>query len=81
LREHSPVSHVSKDDAPTLVIHGDADRIVPLQQGRRMIDRLTEVGVKAKLVVREGKGHAWSGWGNVFVLVADWFDEVLGNRK
>jgi acetyl esterase/lipase len=81
LREHSPVSHVSKDDAPTLIIHGDADRIVPFQQGRRMIDQLTKVGVKAKLVVREGKGHAWGGWRNDITLVADWFDQFLKNRQ
>jgi dipeptidyl aminopeptidase/acylaminoacyl peptidase len=81
LREHSPAALASKDDAPTLIIHGDADRNVPMQQGRKMIDRLTEVGVPAKLVVREGKGHGWDGWSNDTALIADWFDDHLKSQK
>ena len=34
LREISPISHVSRDDPPTLIIHGDKDQLVPLQQSR-----------------------------------------------
>jgi acetyl esterase/lipase len=62
LREFSPVTHVTADDPPTILIHGDTDKAVPLQQSRRLIDRLHEVNVPARLVVREGMGHAWSGW-------------------
>ena len=51
--------------------------IVPLQQSRRLIDRLDEVNVPARLVVREGMGHAWSGWEADTVLIAEWFDAHL----
>src|SRR5690606_21296706 len=34
LREISPISHVSADDPPALMIHGDADTLVPIQQSQ-----------------------------------------------
>lgn len=77
LRETSPVTHVSADDPPTILIHGDQDRAVPLQQSRRLTDRLTEAGVTTRLVVREGKGHAWPGWEADTALIAGWFDTQL----
>lgn len=77
LREMSPVTHVTPEDPPTILLHGDADKAVPLQQSRRLIDRLNETGVAARLVVREGKGHAWPGWEAESELVAEWFDAHL----
>jgi hypothetical protein len=35
------------------------------------------VNVPARLVVREGMGHAWSGWEADSVLIAEWFDAHL----
>jgi acetyl esterase/lipase len=77
LREVSPVAHVTVDDPPTILVHGDQDRAVPLQQSRLLIDRLNMMKVAARLVVREGKGHAWSGWESDSRLLADWFDVHL----
>jgi acetyl esterase/lipase len=77
LREMSPVTHVTGDDPPTILVHGDADKAVPVQQSRRLIDRLNKVNVAARLVVREGMGHAWSGWESDSALIAEWFDAHL----
>ena len=33
-RKVSPITHVSADDPPTLIIHGDADKLVPIAAGR-----------------------------------------------
>jgi acetyl esterase/lipase len=66
-REISPVTYVSSDDPPTLIAHGDADEIVPIQQSREMIEKLKGVGVKAELIVNHGAGHGW------FNLPADMF--------
>jgi acetyl esterase/lipase len=77
LREFSPVTHVTADDPPTILIHGDADKAVPLQQSRRLIDRLNEANVAARLVVREGMAHAWSGWEADSALIAEWLDAHL----
>jgi acetyl esterase/lipase len=77
LTELSPVTHVTADDPPTILVHGDADKAIPLQQSRRLIDRLNKVNVAARLVVREGMGHAWSGWESDSALIAEWFDAHL----
>jgi dipeptidyl aminopeptidase/acylaminoacyl peptidase len=77
LREMSPVTHVTDDDPPTILIHGDADKAVPLEQSRRLIDRLKMANIPARLVVREGMAHAWLGWEADSELIADWFDVHL----
>ena len=78
LREISPINHVTSDDAPTLIVHGDSDKLVPLFQASKMVDKLQAAGVKAKLVVAKGKDHGWKGmWKNEFKHIADWFDVHL----
>lgn len=77
LREMSPITHVTADDPPTILIHGDEDTVVPLEQSRRLVERLQNLGVPARLVVREARGHAWPGWESDSVLIAQWFDAHL----
>lgn len=76
-RAISPIHHVSPDDAPTLILHGDADKLVPLQQSREMVDRLRKSGVDAKLVIKAGAGHGWLTMGQDMDSLADWFDAHL----
>jgi acetyl esterase/lipase len=61
IRDISPITHVTPDDPPTLILHGDADRLVPIQQSEDVIKKLEEVSVPAELVVRPGAGHGWGG--------------------
>lgn len=56
----SPVSHVTADAAPLLMVHGTDDDGVPLDQSRRMADAYAAAGVPAELVVAEGAGHGFS---------------------
>ncbi len=76
-REISPVYHVSPDDPPTLIIHGDQDRLVPLQQSELIVERLKQAGVDAKLVVKKGAGHGWPTIGQDALAFIDWFDRHL----
>ena len=77
LREMSPMTHVTADDPPTILIHGDQDKTVPVEQSRSLVARLSDAKVPARLVVREGSGHAYAGWEADTRLIADWFDEHL----
>ena len=77
LREYSPVTHVTAGDPPAILIHGDQDQAVPVQQSRRLLERLNDANVPARLTVREGAGHAYSGWEADSSLIADWFDAHL----
>jgi acetyl esterase/lipase len=76
-KEVSPVYHVTKESAPALIIHGDADKLVPIQQAEIMIAKLKEVGVPAELVVKKGAAHGWNGIGKDMKPIADWFDKYL----
>jgi acetyl esterase/lipase len=74
----SPVYHVSKDSAPALIIHGDADKLVPIQQAELIIARYKEAGVPCELVVKKGAVHGWAGMDKDISVIADWFDKHLG---
>ena len=73
----SPITHVTADDAPTLIIHGDADPLVPLQQSQMMVEALKKAGVDAKLVTKPKAGHGWLTIAQDFPQFVDWFDAHL----
>ena len=68
---------MTPDDPPTLIIHGDADTLVPLQQSELIKEKLAKAGVETKLVVRRGAGHGWPGLEKDLSQFADWFDAHL----
>jgi len=76
----SPVNHVSSDDAPALIIHGDADKLVPIQQAEIIIARFKEVKVPCELVVKPGAVHGWAGMEKDRLTMADWFDKYLARK-
>lgn len=53
----SPVNFVTKDDAPFLFVHGDADAVVPLGHSLLMEEKLREHGVPCELLVIPRGGH------------------------
>jgi acetyl esterase/lipase len=73
-RTVSPVYHVSADDPPTLIIHGDADKLVPIQQAELILEKLNAEGVETKLVVKKGAQHGWADIVKDNAIIADWFD-------
>ena len=76
----SPVYQVSDDDAPTLIIHGDADKLVPIQQAEIIIVKLKEAKVPCELVTKKGAGHGWADMGKDLPTLADWFDKYLARK-
>jgi acetyl esterase/lipase len=80
-RRISPIQHVSSDDPPTLLIHGDADELVPIQQAETIVERFEEAGVTAELVVKPGAGHGWPKLGEDLKLVGEWFDNHLAKEE
>lgn len=53
----SPISYVQKDSPPTFVVHGDADPIVPYEQGVELYEKLQKTGVKSQFISVSGGGH------------------------
>ena len=60
------------------MIHGDADKTVPLQQSEAMKKKYEELGLTVKLVVHPGGGHSsWPGIIDQYPIVWDWFSSHL----
>jgi acetyl esterase/lipase len=57
----SPITYVSKDDPPMLLIQGTADVLVPYTQAYRMLDAMTKAGVPGRADVIAGANHGWFG--------------------
>jgi acetyl esterase/lipase len=77
----SPIYGFNEKTCPILIIHGDADMLVPIQQSQIVMSKLEALKVPHKLVVREGKAHGWPGIEKDITILMDWFEEHLGNRK
>jgi len=76
----SPITHVSGDDPPILLIHGDADKVVPIYQAEILMAKLKEAKVTHELTLRPGAGHGWKDIINDLTLFADWFDKHLPKK-
>jgi carboxymethylenebutenolidase len=44
---------------PLLALHGDADQVIPIGQGRALVDRATALGGQGELIVYPGAGHGF----------------------
>jgi len=58
-RAMSPLTHVTSDDPPFFLVHGDNDRLVPLSQSVALQEALRRAGVKVELLVVPGAGHGF----------------------
>jgi len=77
----SPARLVKSPPIPFLIIHGDADPLVPLQQSRKMVEALKAGGGSAELIVKKGGGHPWMTIFEEVKVMADWFDQHLPEAK
>lgn len=57
----SPITHVDAGDAPTLLIQGTKDPLVPHTQAFAMIEAMTKAGVPGRADILVGAGHGWGG--------------------
>lgn len=76
-KEISPINAVSPDDPPVLIIHGDADPVVPLQQSLTIIEKFKEAGVTNNLIIKKGGKHILEEMNPEWQQFVDWFDKHL----
>ncbi len=85
-REASPITHVTADDPPLLLIHGDQDDVVPYALSERFRERLAAAGVKTDLIKVSGARHGPGFPGaeqtpQVGRWAGEWFDiHLLGKQ-
>jgi dipeptidyl aminopeptidase/acylaminoacyl peptidase len=78
-RAASPLTYVTADDPPFLIMHGDRDALVPLQQSVVLQAALKKAGVDSTLRTLEGSGHGDGGFRDPasFDAVKDFFVRTL----
>ncbi len=77
--DYSPLVHVTPDDPPTLLIHGDKDPLVPVSASQIMYDALQKSKVASKLVIIEGAAHGFRGGDATRAMseMTAWFERTL----
>jgi acetyl esterase/lipase len=84
----SPVTHVNAKSPPVLLIHGDADKLVPFAQSTSLHKALESAGVPVRLVVVPGGEHGAdfgarvprADWPNYYGDMVEWLNRHLGAR-
>ncbi len=82
-RDYSPLFHVSQDDPPTLLIHGDADKLVPIDHSEKILAEFEKSKVTAELMVIEGAAHGFRGEDKqkTEAALVEWFTKHLVKGK
>lgn len=75
----NPITYVSKDDPPFLIVHGDQDPTVPINQSQLLFEALKKTGVSAHFHTIHGAGHGGPGFAgqDISGMVSTFFDQRL----
>ncbi|MDR3689692.1 MAG: alpha/beta hydrolase [Fimbriimonas sp.] len=77
----SPIRLVKAGFPPTLLVHGDADMLVPVQQSKLMDAAFEAAHVTHRLLVIHGTGHDGNTMMKGLAATLDWFDKYLPASK
>jgi acetyl esterase/lipase len=75
-RRANPITYITPDDPPFLIMHGDKDPIVPHHQSELLAAALKKVGVEVTLHTVKGAGHGF-GAPEINKMVEEFFDNHL----
>jgi len=76
-RRANPITYVTKNDPPFLLVHGDADPLVPHNQSELLYEALQKAGVEAKIHIVKGGGHGGFKDPAIEKMVEEFFDKHL----
>jgi acetyl esterase/lipase len=79
----SPLLKATTKTAPTLMIHGDKDELVPIEHSKNMLEKLEKEKVDCKLTTVEGAGHSFTPKQNQEIVqpaLLAWFEKHLGAK-
>jgi acetyl esterase/lipase len=60
-KKASPVTYVTKDAPPVLILHGTFDLVVPIVHSEALHKKLKDAGATSELIPVRGGGHGWEG--------------------
>ncbi len=76
----SPITYVKAVRTPTLIVHGENDRDVPVSQGYEFFRALKDLGVETQLVIYPREGHGFVEKNHVLDLnrrIVGWYEAHL----
>jgi len=76
-RDASPLSWIDGRATPFLVVHGEQDDVVPIEQSRRLVAALHAAGVEVRYVELASTGHDGLTWARVGPAVLAFLDRHL----
>ena len=77
LKQISPINHVSSNDAPVLIFHGDDDGIVPFRQTELFVKKMQAAKTPVSFIMKKGEGHGWPRTDEEQKMILDWFAKYL----
>ncbi|HYP13360.1 MAG TPA: DUF4038 domain-containing protein [Bryobacteraceae bacterium] len=81
-KQASPITHVSGDDPPFLIFHGDRDDLVPFGQSEIFHQALTKAGVNSTFIPVPGVAHQrMEIWKLHREKIRTFFAQHLGSRR
>ena len=82
--ERSPINHIDRIQDPLALFHGDADRVVAVEQTLKIYERLQANGTPCSLKIYEGEGHGFREPENVadyYGRIEDFLNKFLKLKK
>jgi len=79
LAHASPMTYLTPDDPPVLILHGDKDKIVPVAQSQLLHEAYQKAGLVSELHVLKGAGHGGPVFSDEtrFRVIKEFLDEHL----
>jgi acetyl esterase/lipase len=78
LKAISPINFATESAPPVLLIHGDADKTVPVQQAHLFKTKYEALKRPIQVIIQPGGGHTyWLGLEKNYPTVWEWFDRYL----
>lgn len=78
-RAANPITYVTPDDPPFLIMHGDRDPLVPHHQSVLLETALKKAGVEVTFHTVKGAGHGFGG-PEIMRMVEEFFDKHLKKK-
>ncbi len=76
----SPLTYLTPDDPPILILHGDQDPTVPVEQSQLLHERYQAAGLESELHILQGAGHGGMVFSDEerYQLIKTFLDKHLG---
>ena len=86
LKEASPITYVSKNAPPFLLIQGDKDEYIPFSESTNLQTALRNVGVKCDIIRIPNGAHGTGAWHTIPGApdwerqMTEWLNATLGHK-